>query len=235
MGFDDFIDSAPSVLGAGLTTAACFAIPAAIPLAMMQGTAISDPAQIWHTGDRHTALAGKAEDAKHQLTQAVEKHAKDDKWDGNDAQAFKQSNLTPYQTALDQTSELHKGIGGSLGTLAKVYMGAGLLSATIGGIMAACAVAVAGVSWIPGVNAAAEGAATATAETSSGVFRTVLNGLVTVIGTVGRLLTKIKGLLMLAGLGFGGGLVGKTMLTGTTQANTSIWPGDPQPTAAHGK
>lgn len=227
MGFDDFIDSAPSVLGAGLTGAACFAIPAAIPLFMMQGSAISDPAQIWHLGDGHTALAGKAEDAKTKLTQAVDKHAKDEKWDGKDADAFKLGNVSPYQTALDQTSNLHKGISGSLGTLAKVYMGAGLLSATIGGIMAACAAAVAGVSWIPGVNAAAEGAATATAETSSGVFRTVLNGLVTLIGRVGRLLTQVKGLLGLAALGFGGGFIGKTMLTGTTKADTTYWPGDP--------
>ena len=224
MGFDDFIDSAPSVLGAGLTTAACFAVPAAIPLALMQGTVISDPAQIWHAGSRHNDLAGKADSAKTELTQAVDKRASADSWDGNDKNMFVQANVEPYKTALDQTAQMHNGIGDSMSTLAKVYMGAGLLSATIGGIMAACAVAVAGTSWIPGVDVATEGAATATAETSSSVFRSILLKLATLIGNAGRLLKSIKGLLALAAVGYGGTKVGATGLKSHAMS-TTFWPG----------
>jgi hypothetical protein len=229
MGFDDFIDSAPSVIGAGLTTAACFAVPAAIPLAAMQGTVISDPAQIFHAGDRHTALAGKANDAKTQLTSLVDKRASTDQWDGEDKNMFVQAHVEPYKTALDQTATMHNGINSSLNTLAKVYMGAGLLSLTIGGIMAACAVAVAGTSWIPGVNAATEGAATAAAQTSSGVFRSIMMKLMTLIGNAGRLLKSIKGLLALAGVGFLGTWMEKTALKGSTAAPV-FWPGtNPSP------
>jgi hypothetical protein len=224
MGFDDFIDSAPSVLGAGLTTAACFAVPAAIPLALMQGTVISDPAQIWHAGSRHVDIAGKADSAKTELTQAVDKRAGADDWDGSDKNMFVQAHVEPYKTALDQTAQMHKGIGDSMGTLAKVYMGAGLLSATIGGIMAACAAAVAGTCWIPGVDVATEGAATATAEASSSVFRSILLKLATLIGNAGRLLKSIKGLLALAAVGFGGTKVGSAELKGHSMS-TAFWPG----------
>jgi hypothetical protein len=228
MGFDDFIDSAPSVLGAGLTTAACFAIPAAIPLAAMQGTVISDPAQIWHAGSRHADLAGQADSAKTQLAQAVDKRASADNWDGNDKNLFVQAHVEPYKTALDQTAQMHNGINSSMGTLAKVYMGAGILSATIGGIMSLCAIAVAGTCWIPGVDVATEGAATATAETSSGVFRSILMKLATLIGNAGRLLKSIKGLLALAATGYFGTKAGKTALEGNTMMPT-FWPGATQP------
>jgi hypothetical protein len=227
MGFDDLIDSAPSVLGAGLTTYACFAVPAAIPLAVMQGTVISDPAQIWHAGSRHAELAGQADSAKTQLTQAVDKRARDDDWDGNDKNLFVQAHVEPYKTALDQTAQMHKGIDSSMSTLAKVYMGAGLLSATIGGIMAACASGVIACSWIPGANVAAEGAATAAAETSSGVFRGILMKLATLISNAGRLLKSIKGLLALAATGYFGMKAGSSGMQASTMSPT-FWPGATQ-------
>lgn len=228
MGFDDFIDSAPSVLGAGLTTYACFAVPAAIPLAVMQGVVISDPAQIWHAGTRHAHLAGQANSAKTQLTQAVDKRASSDNWEGNDKNLFVQAHVEPYKTALDQTAQMHNGIDSSMSTLAKAYMGVGLLSATIGGIMAACASGVIACSWIPGANVAAEGAATATAETSSGVFRGLLMKLATLISNAGRLLASIKGQLALAATDYFGMKAGKTMLKGNTTMPT-FWPGATQP------
>jgi hypothetical protein len=228
MGFDDFIDSAPSVGGFGLTTYACFAVPAAIPLAAMQGTIISDPAQIWHASDRHTTLAGKAESAKTELTQAVDKRASADNWAGNDKEMFAQAHVEPYKTALDQTSQMHKSISGSMNTLAKVYMGAGLLSLTIGGIMAACASGVIACSWIPGANAAAEGAATAAAETSSGVFRGILAKLALLISNAGKLLKSITGLLAIAGVGYGGLAMEKSTL-GVNKTSTAYWPGVDQP------
>jgi hypothetical protein len=228
MGFDDFIDSAPSVAGFGLTTYACFAVPAAIPLAAMQGTIISDPAQIWHASDRHTTLAGKAESAKTQLTQAVDKRASDDNWAGDDKNMFSEAHVKPYSTALDQTSEMHTHISSAMNTLAKVYMGAGLLSATIGGIMAACASGVIACSWIPGANAAAEGAATVAAETSSGVFRGILAKLAVLISNAGKLLKSIKGLLLVAGVGFGGLFMEKSTLD-SNKTSMTYWPGNPPP------
>lgn len=228
MGFDDFIDSAPSVLGAGLTGYACIAVPAAIPLAVMQGTVISDPAQIWHAGSRHAELAGQADSANTQLTQAVDKQASAGNWDGNDKNLFVQAHVKPYKTALDQTAQMHKGIDSSMSTLAKVYMGAGILSATIGGIMAACAAAVAGTFWLPGANVATEAAATATAEVSSGVFRSILMKLVTLIGNAGRLLKSIKGLLALAATGYFGMKAGTMALEGNTRTPT-FWPGATPP------
>lgn len=228
MGFDDFIDSAPSVAGFGLTTYACFAVPAAIPLAAMQGTIISDPAQIWHASDRHTALAETATSAQTELMQAVDKHARADDWSGDDKQMFMQAHVEPYKTALGQTSEMHKNISSSMNTLAKVYMGAGLLSLTIGGIMAACASGVIACSWIPGANAAAEGAATAAAETSSGVFRGILAKLALLISNAGKLLKSITGLLAVAGVGYGGLFMEKSTLE-ANKTSTTYWPGTTQP------
>jgi hypothetical protein len=228
MGFDDVIDSAPSVAGFGLTTYACFAVPAAIPLAAMQGMVISDPAQIWHASDRHTTMAGSAESAKTELTQAVDKRAGADNWTGSDKDMFVQAHVQPYTEALDQTSQMHKDISGSMNTLAKVYMGAGLLSLTIGGLMAACASGVLALSWVPGVNAAAEGAATATAETSSGVFRGIMAKLTTLVGSAKELLVWIAKLLAAAGAGYFGLKMGKSSLD-SHAVSTAFWPGTTQP------
>lgn len=231
MALDDFITSAPSVAGFGMTSAACFSVPAAIPLAMMQGTCISDPAQIAHCGERHKNLAGKADDTNTHLQQVVDKRASTDKWDGKDKKLFADTHVTPYTQACTQTAKLHNGIGGSLGTLATVYQVVGGLSAVIGGIMLAWSLTVDATAPIPGVDLATEGAATAAAETSNGVFRTVLNGLLSLAKKLGPMLKSIKALLALVGLGFGGGFAGKTMLTGSTNANTAYWPGDPMPSA----
>lgn len=231
MALDDFTTSAPSVAGFGMTSAACFSVPAAIPLAMMQGTCISDPAQIAHCGERHKNLAGKADDTKTQLQQVVDKRASTDKWDGKDKKLFADTHVAPYTQACEQTANLHNGINGSLGTLATVYQVVGGLSAVIGGIMLAWSLTVDATAAVPGVDLATEGAATAAAETSNGVFRTVLNGLLALAKKLGPMLKSIRALLTLVGLGFGGGLAGKTMLTGDTKANTVYWPGDPMPSA----
>jgi uncharacterized protein YukE len=216
MATSDFIDSAPSVTGAGLTTYACFTVPSAIPLALMQGAVISDPAEIWRAAARHTDLAGKAYTTKSEIIQAVDKRASADNWEGNDKNVFVQ--------ALDQTAQTHDGINDALSTLAKVYMGAGLLSLTIGGILAACASGVIACSWIPGANVAAEGAATAAAETSTGVFRTVLSRLALLISKAGKLLSSLKGQGILALAGAVEFWSAKTELT-TTGASPAVWPG----------
>ncbi|MDN3359711.1 hypothetical protein [Actinomadura sp. DC4] len=228
MAISDFIDSAPSVTGAGLTTYACFAVPSAIPLALMQGAVISDPAEIWRAGAAHTDLAGKANTTKSEITQAVDKRASADNWEGNDKNMFVQANVEPYKSALDQTAQTHDGINDALSTLAKVYMGAGLLSLTIGGILAACASGVIACSWIPGANVAAEGAATAAAETSTGVFRTILSRLALLISKAGKLLSSLKGQGILALAGAVEFWSAKTGLT-TTGASPAIWPGVAQP------
>jgi hypothetical protein len=240
MAIDDLIDSAPSTLGFLLTSGACFLCPAAIPLAAMQGTVISDPAQVWHVGDRHNALADHATATKADITQAVDKHADADKWSGEDKNAFTEAHVTPYQRALDDTAKMNHGIGGSMGTAAKVLLGIGAFSLTIGTIMAACAAAVAGVSWIPGVNVAAEGAATATAETSSGVFRSLLLKLGALLLRAGKLLQTIKGVLpalkFSAALGVvsgAGEFAGKTGLEGN-KFSTAYWPGVSQAGALPG-
>jgi hypothetical protein len=202
MGFDDFIDSAPSVAGFGLTSYACFVVPAAIPLAAMQGVMISDPAQIRHVGSRHDDLAGKADSAGTELDQAVGKHSGD--WDASDKQAFLAANVQPYKDALKKTSEMHKGISTTMNSLAKVHQDLGLLSMGIGTLLAACASGVLGLAFVPGANVAAESAATATAETSGTVLRGALSKLVPLLAKAVQLLTSLKGMLVAAGLGFFG-------------------------------
>jgi hypothetical protein len=220
-------NAAPSITGAALTGAACFFIPSAIPLAVMLASAISDPEQIGRAGDKHGDLATQADSAKTQLTQAVDKRASADNWDGNDKNLFVQAHVEPYKTALDQTAQMHNGIKSSLGTLANVYEGAGLLSLTIGGIMAASAAAVAATLWIPGVDAATEATATAMAQTANTTFRRILFRLVALIHKAAGLLKSIKGLLALAATGYFGMKAGSSGMQASTMSPT-FWPGATQ-------
>lgn len=225
MGFDDIIDSAPSVYGAAATSYACFLVPAAIPLAAMQGTVVSDPAQMWHAGDRHTDLAGKADDANKQLTTLVNSRASTDNWEGKDKQSFIDVHVKPYQTALTQTAKTHNNVNGTLNTMAKVYTGAGILSSTIGTIVAGCAVAVAGTWWLPGVDVATMASANAIAGTSTATFSTAVGESTPVLISAGNILTKVPVVLAMAGGGYMGTQTGATTAKTSTSTNPAMWPG----------
>jgi hypothetical protein len=188
-------NATPSITGASLTSAASIVIPAAIPLALMQGTVISDPQQIWNAGDRHTALADQAKSVQTDITQTVDRHATDDKWSSDDKTAFLETHVKPYLTALTKTADMHNGAGSSLSLLAKIYEGLGLLSFAVGSAMAWAAAAVLGVSWVPGVNATTAAAANGVAQTSNGVFRRILLKLGAALLRIGKYLRSIKNLL----------------------------------------
>ncbi|MCO5996128.1 hypothetical protein [Actinoallomurus rhizosphaericola] len=224
MALDDFIDSAPSVTGAAMVGYSSIFVPSAIPLALLLGTAISDPAQIWHAGDRHNASAAQAEKAKTELIQAVDRVSQQDGWKGEAKQTFESTAVEPYKMGLDSTSQGHKGIADSLAALARAYMGAGLLSMTIGGICVACATAVAGTLWLPGANVATESAAMATVRVATTTFQRLLTRLLTLLGKAANLMKSIKGLLGLGALYYGGGYM-KNMELGASKPQGTVWPG----------
>jgi uncharacterized protein YukE len=230
MALDDWIDSAPSVLGAAFTGYSCFAFPAAIPLALLQGTVISDPAQMVHAGDGHNTQAGWADAAKAQIDQAVAKVST--AWDGNDKEAFDQTYVQSYKQACDETAKMCRAAADSLKTLGGVFMDAGVISFAIGGVMLAYAVAMAGTWWLPGANVAVETAGTATAEVSSGVMRALLGRVAMLVAKAATLLRSIKAALALAVVGFVGAKTEASTLS-TGKDALVAWP-DVSPAATPG-
>ncbi len=198
MSFGDVASSTPSVAGFLLTSGACFLIPAAIPLALIQGMVINDPAQLSSLANKYGKLAMDAASAHADIETAVKDHvttehkANPTAWTGADADAFTETHVTPYLNAIDNTSELLKGHSSSMNVAFYIYQGVGLLSLAIGTAMALAAAAVAGVSWIPGVNVAAETEGTVQAQVSNGILRRILVRIGQSLEKLGRTLKAIS-------------------------------------------
>lgn len=128
----DVITSAPSVWGAANATSASRVFPTGAPVALALGTLISDPAQIWHAGDRFGHVAELVRTAKTQMAEAVERHASADQWSEQGRDAFVAGRVRPYQNSLDQAASMFDDMDDALRGCAVAYTAVGLTSAIIG-------------------------------------------------------------------------------------------------------
>ncbi|MGI5225401.1 hypothetical protein [Actinoallomurus sp. CA-142502] len=196
----------PSILGFGASTFAAGVIPAAIPIAALAGTLISDPGQIRHAGDRHATVAETAGKAKDD-TDAIVKPA-----DGFSTPAARQAydtRMGQYTKALGDTKDQHSTLDTMMKIAGDVWIALGAASLAVGTALALQAAGVISVSWLPGANAAAF----AEANGFAGAMNVVLRGIVTGLrGIITKIITMLKGIkdlslkrkLLLGGLAVGG-------------------------------
>jgi hypothetical protein len=179
----------PSAIGCALTVSSLFWIPRAWPVALMQGTVISNPRELFDAAEKYKGLAEKAKTAMNELNNLVSQDKHPD-WHSDDREAFIKAHVTPYATALSQTAEMHEGISSSMHLTGVIYTGIGYLSMLTGGFMLACAVAVMGTP--PPFDVATDIAANAAAEGAGSTFRGSFTRLSTLTLQVGRTLKFAK-------------------------------------------
>lgn len=112
--FGDVVTSAPSVWGAMNASSAAIVLPLAWPVAILLGTLVSDPAQMWHAGERYDAIATHVRAATTQMTEAVNRRADADHWAEEGRNAFVATRVRPYQQRLKRTAARYDDIKGAL-------------------------------------------------------------------------------------------------------------------------
>jgi hypothetical protein len=139
MGFDDIMDSAPSVAGAAMSGWAAAVMPGAAVsawiLTAMQVAAISDPAQMAHAASSHDALATKISGFKTQLDDAVNKQIPPAQLTSDDKNALVKNQVEPAKAALDATAKAHTTIADALRSQASSSTTIGRLSSVVGAAM----------------------------------------------------------------------------------------------------
>jgi hypothetical protein len=227
--------AAPSMIGFLGSTFAAGVVPAAIPIATMAGTLISDPGQIFHAGNRHGEVANTTGQAKDDTDKII-----DDKtgFQTTAARTEFDNRMKQYTKALGDTKDQHSNLNTIMNVLGGLWTAAGAASAAVGTTLALLATEVISTSWIPGVDAASFAGANGAAGGLNGVLRTVLQGLRAIIGKLKDLLGAFMKLSGSRKLLFGGLAVGGMYFKPQiTKAATSIvpghktvtWPSDKQP------
>jgi hypothetical protein len=182
-------DVLPSATGLALTVGSLIVIPKAWPLAVMQGTILSDPGEIFGAAEKYKGLAEKAKSAAEELKNLVSQENYPD-WHADDRAAFTDDHVTPYAKALNQTADIHEGISSSMHLTGQIYTGIGYLSMITGGFIAACAIAVYGTP--PPFDVGTDIAANAAADGAGTVFRRSYLRLTAVAAQAGRTLKLAK-------------------------------------------
>jgi hypothetical protein len=227
--------AAPSLIGFATSTFAAGIVPAAIPIAAMAGTLISDPGQIFHAGNRHGEVANITGQAKDDTDKIV---ADKTGFQTTAARTEFDNRMKQYTKALGDTKDQHNNINTLMNVFGGVMMAATTASAAVGTQVALLAAGVVSTSLIPGINAATFASANGAAGGLSGVLRAVLQGLRAIIGKLKDLLGAFKKLSLSRKLVFGGLAVGGMYFKPQiTKAATSIvpghktvtWPSDKQP------
>lgn len=178
--------AAPSLIGFGASTFAAGVIPAAIPIAALAGTLVSDPGQIRHAGDRHATVAETAGKAKDD-TDAIVKPT--DGFSTPEARQAYDTRMGQYTKALGDTKDQHSTLDTMLKIAGDVWIALGAASLAVGSALALQAAGVISVSWIPGVDAAAF----AEANGFAGAMNVVLRGIVTGLrGIITKLVSMLK-------------------------------------------
>ncbi|MDH2430031.1 hypothetical protein [Sphaerisporangium sp. TRM90804] len=131
----DVVTSAPSTIGAASASGAAVVFPLARPLAVVLGAVVSDPAQIWHAGDRYAEVAKRVRAAGAEMAEAVERRAGSDDWAEKGKKAFLEHRVRPYQQTLAQAAAMYDDLDSALKGTAVAYSMAGVSSAAIGSAM----------------------------------------------------------------------------------------------------
>jgi hypothetical protein len=171
------------------STFAASVIPAAIPVAALAGTLISDPGQVWHAGDRHKLVADTTSQAKDEMHTIV---SNPDGFKTPEAKQAFDKRMAEYTTALQETKDQH----GTLDVMLKwasVVVGAlGGASLAVGAALAASAIGWLSVSWIPGPNAAVFAEANSLAGYLGTTLRALAKGFINLLSKLKTILSGIK-------------------------------------------
>ena len=209
----DVVTSTPSVWGAANAATAAIVFPlaaiAAVPLAAL----VSDPAQMWHAGERYANVAGQIRSAGAEMTQIVDHHANADHWNERGRNAFVANRVKPYQATLEQAAAMYDNIDSTLKGCAVGYTGLGLASAVIGSAVLNYVAGLLALAVVPAVNATAVYVANARMVEAAQVVRNLIGGIAKVNGVsvaiLGRLAADLGGAKAVLGtLGAAGGSLG---------------------------
>jgi hypothetical protein len=151
----DVITSGPSVWGAANAACAATVFPWAWPVAGLLGLIISDPAQMWHAGERFGTVADHLRTASSQMTTSVARHADNDHWNEQGKNAFVANRVEPYQQSLAKSAQMFDDINSALRGCATAYEFAGLSSAVIGSEVLAAVAPLLAAAVLPGLDAPA--------------------------------------------------------------------------------
>jgi hypothetical protein len=220
MTVSDMVTSAPSVWGATNAAAAAVVYPPAALVALPLAAVVSDPAQMWHAGERYGDVATQIRSASAEMTEAVTRHAGADHWSERGRNAFIATRVTPYQNNLEQAAAMYDDIQSTLRGCATAYVGAGLSSGVIGATVLSYVSALLALGAVPGANVAWAATANARILTVLRVARSLVDGLAKVNrlagGIVGRLTAEFGALnVVLPTLTVGGAAVSGYYITGS--------------------
>lgn len=235
MSVSDVVTSTPSVWGAANAATAAVVYPlaaiAAVPLAAL----VSDPAQMWHAGQRYADIAGRIRSAGAEMTQVVDHHASADHWNEQGKDAFVANRVKPYQATLEQAAAMYDNIDGTLKGCAVGYTGVGLSSAIIGSAVLSYVAGLLALAVVPGLNAPAVYVANTRMVEAAQVVRSLISGMAKVNGVatavLGRLAADlggakaVLGTLGAAGAGLGGYYIGDRAVPSFKETQTTLnWP-----------
>jgi hypothetical protein len=211
----DIITSGPSVIGAtSAATAATyypFARFVAVPLVLI----VSDPAQIWHAGERFSTIADHLRTASSEMTAAVTRHADSDHWNEHGKKAFLNNRLKPYQQALAKSAQMFDDVRLTLFGCATSYTFAGIASAAIGAEVLASAASVLVSAAVAPLEAGAISMANYRLLQAWQVVKKIMGFLAALDSAVVGAFGKITNLLIT------GGAIGTEALTGVYYPNSS--------------
>ncbi|MFC7383427.1 hypothetical protein [Sphaerisporangium rhizosphaerae] len=208
--FADVVTSAPSTWGAANATSAAIVFPLGWPVALLLLSVVSDPAQMWHAGDRYAEVATLVRQAGEQMTDAVTRRAHADHWVEKGRDAFMANRLRPYQTALDQAAGMYDEMDGALKASALSYTGLGMSSAIIGSSLLSFVAPYLAAAVVPGIGASTTYVANKAMVEAGVVVRGMVASMAKVNGTVATMLSGLA-----VRLGVSQGALTGTAATGT--------------------
>lgn len=227
----DVITSTPSAWGAANAASAAVVYPLAAFVAVPLVTVVSDPAQIWHAGQRYGHVAECIRTASSEISQAVDRHASADHWREEGRNAFVANRVTPYQDTLGQAAGMYDNVRDTLWGCAIGYTVAGLSSAVIGSAVLSYVAGLLAAAVVPGVDVAATYVANARMVEASQVVRTLISGLAKINGVswsiLGRITAEIGALPIVTtvGTGVSGYYIGASAEPSFEKTQTTLnWP-----------
>jgi len=207
----DVVTSTPSVWGAANAATAAVVYPLAAIAAVPLATLVSDPAQMWHAGQRYAGIAEQIRSAGAEMAQAVNHHAGADHWTEHGKDAFVATRVKPYQATLEQAATMYDTIDSTLKGCAVGYTAVGLSSALIGSAVLSYVASLLALASVPapGLNAPAVYLANARMVEAGAVVRGLVSGMAKVNGVATAILGRLTAELgsstaVLATLGAGG-------------------------------
>jgi hypothetical protein len=191
MAVSDIVTSTPSVWGATNAASAAVVFPLAALVAVPLAAVVSDPAQMWHAGERYGGVATGIRSASSEITKTVARHADADDWSERGKDAFISNRVKPYQSALDQAAGMYEDLRDTLRGCATAYTGAGLASAVVGSAVLSYVASILALAVVPGVNATATYVANVRMIEAARVVRHLITGLAKVNGVAGAILARL--------------------------------------------